>query len=301
MPTTIYEVHLSLNRPKRGVRIVRTIHYSWNFADDTKGHVCKGIQIGPDGIVWEMREGPGSTRIHFADLVAVDWLTQRVLGRCRLYSKELGMAGMPIPLNRAAIIFSYPKFKQTQKNGVTVTHFGKLNTILIAADGKKHKVQLAPKLPDKPFRCAVTGNHVTGITTDAMDFVSFNTGARGHLVKRFARKLPLRAVYPGYKPGPKSPEAPRIDAAAYATINRRESVALLNYGGRRHRLIFLNPASGQITRVIVVKRSIQWLRVWKKHLYLVSYRGDITPVNHEGQLGAAFGSETYVQGVARLR
>lgn len=164
MATTIYEVHVSPNAPKVGVKVIRTVHFPWNFVDDTKGHVCKGIQVGPDGIVWEMRSGPGRTRIAFVELVAVDWQTQKVLGRCRLYVKELGMAGMPTPLNHAVIIFAYPNFKQTLKNGIPLNHFGKLSTILITADGKKHIVHLAPKLPDKPFRCAVTGNHVTGIT-----------------------------------------------------------------------------------------------------------------------------------------
>ena len=301
MPTTIYEVHLSPNEPGLGVKVIRTVHFPWNFADDTKGHVCKGIQVGPDGIVWETRTGRERTGIHFVVLVAVDWQTQKVLGRCRLYAKDLGMAGMPIPVPRSAIIFAYPKFKQTQKKGITLNYFGKLSTILVTANGKKHIVRLAPKLPDKPFRCTVTGNHMTGITTDATDFVSFAIGAHGRLVRRFSQKLPLRSVYPGYTPTPKSPWAPRVHAAGYATVNPGESVALLNYGGRKNRLMFLNPANGQITRVTVVKRSIHWLRVWNKHLYLISYRGEITPVNHDGKLGDAFGSKTDVQGLTSLR
>ena len=300
-PTTIYEVHVSPNRPKLGVKVIRTVHFPWNFADDTKGHVCKGIQVGPDGIVWEMRDEFGRTRKGFIDLAAVDWRTQKVLGRCRLAFKELGMAGMPTPLNHAVIIFAYPNFKQTLKNGIPLNHLGKLSTILVTADGKKYAVRLAPKLPDKPFRCAVTGNHVTGITADAKDFVSFATGGHGRLVGRFFRKLPLRSIYPGYTPTPKSLWAPRVYTVGYAVVNPGESAALLDYGDRKNRLVLLNTANGQITHVTLVKRSIQWLRVWNKHLYLVSYRGEITPVNHDGKLGDAFGSRTYIQDLTSLR
>ena len=300
MPTTIYEVHVSPNFPKLGVKVIRTVHSPWNFADDTKGHVCKGIQVGPDGIVWEMRNGLGRSRKDFSDLVAVDWQTQKVLGQCWLSVKELGRAGMPTPLNHAVIIFAYPNFKQTLKNGISLNHFGKLSTILVSADGKKYAVRLAPKLPDKPFHCAVTGNHVTGITADAKDFVSFATAGHGRLVGRFFRKLPLRSIYPGYTPTPKSLWAPRVYAVGYAVVNPGESAALLDYGDRKNRLVILNTANGQIAHVTAVKRSIQWLRVWNKKLYLVSYRGEITPVNRDGKLGDSFGSETYVQGLPSL-
>ena len=299
MPTTIYEVHLFPKDARLGVRIVHTIQFPWQFIDDTKGHVCRGIQTGPDGTVWEMRRGPyAKQHIKYIDVAAIDWAKQKVLGRCRLYPKDIGMAGMPEPLDHAVIFFTYPNFKQTTKNGMTNTYFGKLRTLLIMENGHKHVLRLAPKLPDKPFRCVTVGDKTTGITDDGKEFVSFSINSQGKLLNAISHKIPLKTVYPKYIAKPKSQWAPRVYVEDYIRVSAHESVALVRYGSQAQKLIYFNAANGSIIRVQAVKTSIQWIWAWHGHLFLINETGSIIPWSAKGQTDAAFGNWTEIAGIS---
>ncbi len=287
-PTTIYEIHCSLNEAKFGVRIVRTIHVPWQFIDDTKSHVCRGIQAGPDGIVWETRRGPVQKHPSYIEVAAVNWQTQKVLGKCRFYVKDLGEGGMPEPLNHAAILFAYPHFKQVMRNGVVHNHFGELLTTLIMENGRKHILHLAPKLPDKPFLCATRGGRTTGITYDGRNFVSFSIGPQGKLSAPYTRKLPLKAIEAKHVFRLKSQRTWPVSAESYCWISRHEAAALVRYASHQ-KLICLNPSTGIITHVQEVKPSVQWLFARHGKLYLINDMGGIIPWAINGPSKETFG------------
>ena len=296
-PTTIYEVYCPSKEGKVGVRILRTIHAPWQFIDDTKSHVCRGIQAGPDGVVWETRRGPIQKHHRYIEVVAVNWQTQKVLGKCRIYVKNLGEAGMPEPLDHAAILFAYPHFKQMMRNGFVHNHFGKLHTTLIMENGRKHILHLAPKLPDKPFLCATRGGRTTGITYDGRNFVSFSIGSQGKLSTPYTHKLPLKAINARHVVNFKSQHATPLHAESYCWISRNDAAALVRYTSHEE-LIYLNPSIGVIAHVQPVKPSVQWLYARHGKLYLINDMGTIIPWSIDGQSKEAFGiSPTYVTGV----
>ncbi len=297
-PTTIYEVHCSPKDGRVGVRIVRIIHAPWQFIDDTKSHVCQGVQAGPDGIVWETRRGPDQKHHSYIEVAAVNWQTQKVLGKCRIYVKDLGEAGMPEPLDHSAILFAYPHFKQVMRKGVVHNHFGELLTTLIMENGRKHILHLAPKLPNKPFLCATWGGRTTGITYDGRNFVSFSIDQQGKLSTPYTRKLLLKAVDAQYVGNLKSQRVAPLHAESYCWISRHKAAALVRYASHQ-KLICLNPSTGIITHVQEVKPSVQWLYARHGKLYLINDMGSIIPWAINGPSKEVFGiAPNSVAGVA---